>query len=95
MTRITLKEDGGRYSVVCEGHATGSREVCAAVSALAYSLLGWLKNAGDVAIDSEVVADGYFEVEFSGGERAGAVFELIGIGFLQLEASKGEYIAVF
>ena len=32
MTRVTLKEDDGRYSVVCEGHAVGSCEVCAAVS---------------------------------------------------------------
>lgn len=95
MTRVTLKEDGGRYSVVCEGHATGSVEVCAAVSTLVYTLFGYLKNADGVAIECEVLADGYAEIEFSGGENARAAYELICIGFLQLEQSSAKFIEIF
>lgn len=95
MTRVTLKEDDGRYSVVCEGHATGSVEVCAAVSTLVYTLLGYLKNADGVVVESEVLADGYAEIEFSGGECARVAYELIRIGFLQLERSNEKFIEIF
>ena len=95
MTRVTLKEDGGRYSVVCEGHAVGSCEVCAAVSTLVYTLLGYLKNADDVAVENAELADGYAEIEFSGGENARVAYELICIGFLQLEQSSAKYIEIF
>ena len=95
MTRVTLKEDSGRYSVVCEGHATGSVEVCAAVSTLVYTLLGYLKNADGVAVENAELADGYAEIEFLGGECARVAFELICIGFLQLAMAKGELIEIF
>ena len=95
MTRVTLKEDGGRYSVVCEGHAVGSCEVCAAVSTLVYTLLGYLKNADGVAVENAELADGYAEIEFSGGENARVAYELICIGFLQLEQSSAKYIEIF
>ena len=95
MTRVTLKEGGGRYSVVCEGHATGSCEVCAAVSTLVYTLLGYLKNADGVAVENEVIADGYAEIEFSGGECARVAYELISIGFLQLAQAKSNFVEIF
>ena len=95
MTRVTLKEDDGRYSVVCEGHAVGSCEVCAAVSTLVYTLLGYLKNADGVALEKEEIADGYAEIEFSGGESARTVYELICIGFLQLGQAKSNFVEIF
>ncbi len=95
MTRVTLKNGDGKYSVICEGHATGSVETCAAVSTLVYTLLGYLKNAADVAMENEVIADGYAEIEFSGGECARAAYELISIGFLQLAQAKSNFIEIF
>lgn len=95
MTRVTLKEDSGRYSVICEGHATGSVEVCAAVSTLVYTLLGYLKNADGVAVENAELADGYAEIKFSGGENARVAYELICIGFLQLAMAKDELIEIF
>lgn len=95
MTRVTLKEDGGRYSVVCEGHATGSCEVCAAVSTLVYALLGYLKNADDVVVEKSELAGGYAEIEFSGGERARVAFGMVSIGFLQLERANKNFIEIF
>ena len=46
MTRVRLtQEPGKRYTLTCEGHATGSPEVCAAISCLAGSLEGWVENS--------------------------------------------------
>lgn len=90
-----MREDKGRYSVICEGHATGSVETCAAVSTLVYTLLGYLKNASGVAVENEVIADGYAEIEFSGGECARVAYELISIGFLQLAQAKSNFIEFF
>ena len=95
MTRVTLKECDGRYSVACVGHATGSCEVCAAVSTLVYTLLGWLKNADGVALEKEEIADGYAEIEFSGADEARVAFELISIGLLQIAAAKSNFLEVF
>ena len=81
--------------MICEGHATGAAEVCAAVSTLVYTLLGYLKNAADVVVENEVIADGYAEIEFSGGECARAAYELICIGFLQLEQSSAKFIEIY
>ena len=69
MTKVYAEKDKDRYQISARGHATGSPEVCAAVS-------------GDVAID------------FRGGERAEAVFDMAVIGLLQIEQSCPEYIHV-
>ena len=94
MTRVTLKKGDGKYSLTCEGHAVGSVEVCAAVSTLVYTLLGWLKNSSDVAVDREEIADGYAEIECVGGVSAGVAFDLVYIGFLQLAQAKSNFIEV-
>lgn len=95
MTRVTLNELDGRYSVICNGHSTGSCEVCAAVSTLVYTLLGYLKNADGVALYKEELSDGYAHIEFSGGENAHAAYELICVGFLQLAQSHEKFIEIF
>ena len=95
MTRVTINKGEGRYLIRCEGHATGSVKVCAAVSTLIYTLLGYLKNAGDISVESEEIADGYAEVEFSGGHSARVVFEFISIGFMQIERVYPNFIQVF
>ena len=95
MTRVTLKKDENRYSVICEGHAVGSCEVCAAVSTLVYTLLGYLKNVDGVVIDRAELADGYAEIEFSGSECARMAFEFVAVGFLQLELSHKNFIEIF
>ena len=94
MTRVSLSKEGDRYSVMCEGHAVGSTTVCAAVSTLVYTLLGWLKNADCVTVEREEIADGYAEIKFSGGASADTVFGFVYIGFLQLQASYGNFIEV-
>ena len=42
MTKICLERDGNLYTLSAQGHATGSVEVCAAVSALIQTLRCYL-----------------------------------------------------
>lgn len=94
MTCVTLNERDGRYVVEAVGHATGSVQACAAVSTLMYSALGYLANADGVDVHNEDIADGFFSVEFSGGDAARMTYEFCLIAFLQLELRYGEYVTV-
>lgn len=94
MTCVTLNETDGRYVVEAVGHATGSAQTCAAVSTLMFSALGYLANADGVDVVNEDFAEGFFSVEFSGGDAARVVFEFLQIAFLQLEKKYGEYLMV-
>ena len=99
MTEIYLEKDGNRYTAVCRGHATGSEAACAAVSALSYTLAGYLRNlpyyaeialerleSGNVRI--EFLHDGTFVSELI----CDTVFDMICVGFLQLSKSYPEQI---
>ena len=44
VTKVYLEKDGGRYLVACQGHATGSVEMCAAISCLVQALDSWLER---------------------------------------------------
>lgn len=96
MTVVSLEssESGSRgiYSVKASGHATGSTEVCAAVSVLMTTLAGYVKNFAS-PIDIRL-ASADSAVIFTGGEDAKAAYNMAKIGFLQLENSYGSYIRV-
>ena len=84
MTEVFLEQDGTRYTVQCTGHATGSVETCAAISCLLYTLAGWLENSGCTLLHEQLEA-GDALIQFTGGAKAKTAFEMICIGFLQLE----------
>lgn len=94
MTSVTLDKSKGTYVIEAVGHAEGSVQACAAVSVLMYSLLGYLSNAEGVDVEDWNTADGFFSVEWSGGEAARIMYEFGKIAFLQLEGSYGEFVAV-
>lgn len=94
MTSVTLDKTPDRYTIEAVGHAEGSVQACAAVSVLMYSILGYLSNAEGVEVEEWNAADGFFFIEFSGGEAARVMYEFGKIAFLQLEKSYGEYVAV-
>lgn len=94
MTSVALNKAKGKYTVEAVGHAEGSVQACAAVSVLMYSLLGYLSNADGVEVEEWNAADGFFFIEFSGGEVARTMYEFGLIAFLQLEKSYGEFVAV-
>lgn len=93
MTKVYLEQDGQRYTVSCRGHATGSVSVCAAVSCLVYTLAGWLRN-NSVQVLTEKLEDGDALILYHGGAAAETAFDMICVGFLQLQEQYGEYIAV-
>jgi uncharacterized protein YsxB (DUF464 family) len=94
MTKVSLSQRGSRYGIECQGHATGSVQVCAAVSTLVTTLAGWLHNAQGVELITERLNTADAKLEYIGGADAETAFELVMVGFLQLAASYGEYISV-
>ena len=92
MTIVTLERSKRKYYIHARGHATGSPECCAAVSCLLYTLAGWLKNSRckveDASLDD---AHAFFCWH---GRKAGTAFEMMAVGFLQLEKTCPEHICV-
>lgn len=93
MTRVYLEQDGQRYTVSCKGHATGSVEACAAVSCLVYTLAGWLRNTSVLVLKAEL-NDGNAQIQYHGGAAAETAFDMICVGFLQLQEQYGDFISV-
>lgn len=98
MTAITFDgPGGGRYRLRAKGHATGSSEVCAAVSALVYALGGYLLalERSDGALESALRLDsGDAEIEAAGGEAVRAAFHMAEAGLRQLARKYPELVGV-
>ena len=94
MTAIYLEQDGDRYTVSAKGHATGSMEVCAAVSTLLYTLDAWLHNT-DLEVLHERLEPGDALIEYAGPDAdAQTAFDFVTVGFLQLAKSEPAAIKV-
>ena len=90
MTVVKYKAEQGVYTLEADGHATGDQNVCAAVSTLTQTLLGYLLNlerAGEANVLQRRFGDGYVFVEAEGKARCRDAFELIWFGFCQLSRS--------
>mgnify|MGYP002522054112 FL=1 len=102
MTRVRLTQDPGRhYAVTCEGHATGSPEVCAAISCLVGSLEGWVENSPSADVQHMEIRPGFVQIVFTpaaGPDSAPlvcqGVYDLLQIGFLRLEAAAPDLLCV-
>jgi len=99
MTQVTVQECGGApgtYRLTAVGHATGSREVCAAVSGIVYALGGYLKNlerAGAVKLGAFMLESGAAAIEADGKDLR-APFEMAAIGLLQIAEKYPDGVAV-
>lgn len=94
MTKVYLEQDGNRFTVSCLGHATGSTEVCAAVSCLVYTLAGWLCNSSVDVLKEQLNDDAEAMLQFRGENAAETAFDMVCVGFLQLMQQHPEYISV-
>lgn len=92
MTTVRLERDGGAYSVEAKDHATGSAEMCAAVSCLVYTLAGYLRNVECVDISEMTLEPGDARIVWSGGTDEPWLMTVI--GFLQLQAGDSDHIRV-
>lgn len=89
-------EDGKHVCMIqAAGHATGSQDMCSAVSALLWTLYAWAKNAEvDIDEDELCMESGRAVIKFTGDERAAEVYKAFLIGFLQLQQHDPQYIKV-
>lgn len=90
MTRVHITYGPDRFTVTAKGHATGSPEVCAAVSGLIYALAGFLQNFGAKAR----LEAGDAEVECLSSYETDLALEMAYVGFRQIAQQYPEYLQV-
>ena len=90
MTRVHITYDPDRFTVTAKGHATGSPEVCAAVSGLVYALAGFLQGFG---AKSRLEA-GDAEVECLSSYETDLALEMAYVGFQQIAQQYPDYLQV-
>ncbi|MDY3701883.1 MAG: hypothetical protein SO107_14830 [Flavonifractor plautii] len=92
MTRVRAMRCGDHYAVHARGHATGSPQVCAAISGLLYALAGYARNAGYGLRERLDSGDVY--MEFRGGAGMEAAYDMAVIGLMQIAAQYPEYLEI-
>lgn len=95
MTVIHARQGPDGMCISAKGHASGSPEACAAVSALLYALAGYLTNAEQDGKAQNVftrLESGDAELRFCGGEAAQAAFRMAVIGLLQLAQAQPDCV---
>lgn len=97
MTSIYIEVDGGRVLVTAQGHATGSDNMCGAISGILYALAGFVHNKereGTATIYAFRAEPGDFVLHFHADGDAMAAVEMTTIGLQQLEQAEPELIRV-
>lgn len=99
MTEITETRKGDRVRVSMHGHALvnpGNDPVCAAISCLAYTMIGWLDKKEDDGKIKDLVIDiddGHVVVSFTDSKKVWAGgWEVLSMGFEQLADSYPENV---
>lgn len=93
MVEIRIEERQPCYRVTAKGHAEGSSEVCAGVSALLCALAGYLEE--DLVRARLESGDAWVEArERRGRDRVRTAVELVRTGLLMMEKQYGPYILV-
>lgn len=97
MTSVYAERDGRRCILCAQGHATGSPEVCAAVSGILYALAGYLTNAQEargLELRHYTMESGDVLLDFNRDDGAVAAFEMAVIGLKQVEKAYPEYLSI-
>lgn len=94
MTRIYAERgtNNGRCYLSVKGHATGSSQVCAAVSGLVYALAGYLMNATGVDVRGESLESADAVIDFFGDQMAVGAFLCTVIGLRQIAKEYGDFV---
>lgn len=93
MTIVEATRDEDVLFLAANGHATGSEQVCAAVSAAMFGLLGYIQNTG-VGTSIADLAPGRAVLAFDRTERSEAAWELAVITLAQVAMRYPRYIRV-
>lgn len=95
MTDIYCEQDGNRCILYAKGHATGSEQVCAAVSGIIFALAGYLANETSHAeIRNLSIESGDVRMEFYADEHALGAFETAVIGLAQIAEKYPEFAKI-
>ena len=99
MIQIFVRSQGDEHLLEMTGHAEhnpGNDVVCAGASAIAYTLLGYLHNAGEhlEELGNVRVESGDLLVRCRGDEFVAETYKMALIGFLQLAERYPEYVSV-
>lgn len=89
----------GRYRMTLRGHAgynPGNDVVCAGVSSIVFSLLGWLANASEHITTTRAMQyePGRVDIDVSGDAVLQTAFDMALIGISQIEQSYPENVHV-
>ena len=88
MITINYFRNGNSHKLTVDGHAgyssSGNDIVCAAVSAISWTLIGYLveEEPDYTAADTD---RGYMEITCTGGEKAANAFDMAILGYRQIE----------
>lgn len=96
MIKGSMTAKGGEYRLQLLGHATGSPQVCAAVSGIVYALAGWLNNDSvhQTRPPGITLESGLSEITAYGDSYVETAFELAEVGLLQIAKQYPEYLCV-
>ncbi len=97
MCEVYMSRMDRSYLVTVTGHAAGSSEACAGVSAIVYALAGYLENARRdrlVNIKEVRLDSGDARLEWLGQPRARAAFDMAVVGLAQIAEKYPEAVRV-
>ena len=99
MIDIHLRVGDHAYELTIQGHAGydagGHDIVCAGVSAIAYTLLGFLKSIEyDIGSTSAQVNSGGLHLMCQGGEKVETAIDMAMIGLQQIAAKYPKHVSV-
>ena len=93
MTSVTLTETWDSYVIEAKGHATGSSEVCAAISTLVTMAANWTVANGHE--DEQLLESGNARVVIPKDMRGSrTVFNLMIVGFESLERAQKNFVKI-
>lgn len=99
MINIEFRVSDNEYDLSIQGHAgysdSGNDIVCAGVSAIAYTLLGFLNRIEyDIEGTSAQVKSGDLRVQCKGGEKTAQAFDMAMIGLQQIAMKYPRHVTI-
>lgn len=92
MSAVELIDAGHEFSITVKEHT--DPKMCAAISCLLYTAAGYITNEDDIIIQAIVLQPGDSKLVWAGNTKARWLFDLLEIGFRQLEAGEPENIFI-
>ncbi len=99
MTQVEYRVGDRSHSLTITGHADysdhGNDIVCAGVSAITFTLLGFLDNhSDDIESISAQTKSGYAAVSCVGGEKTALAFDMALIGLQQIAMKYPKHVSI-